>query len=189
MSIITVPNQHLRRMAKPIIKVDEKLKQLLAKLKNELELKQNPPGLGLAFPQIDKNIRAFAMRTITEQGPSSETKIIINPIIIKHSRQTSFGLDEKNPDLEGCLSIPKIYGSVPRWVWIEFDYQLVQADQLINQHQRLENFDARIVQHELDHLNGILFTDHILKHDLPAYLENDAKELIKVQDRSLFDLY
>ena len=189
MSIITVPNQHLRRTAKPVTQVDEKLKQLLAQLKLELELKQNPPGLGLAFPQIDKNIRAFAMRTTTEQGPSSEIKIIINPIITQHGHQTSLGLDKKNPDLEGCLSIPKIYGPVPRWTWIELDYQLVKANKLINQHQRLENFNARIAQHELDHLNGILFTDHILKYDSPAYLENNSGELVEIQDRSLLELY
>jgi peptide deformylase len=91
-------------------------------------------------------------------------------------------------DLEGCLSIPGIYGPVPRWSWIELEYQLVQDGELVTKTERFTDFTARIIQHEYDHLQGVLFTDHILEYGLPAYVQQ-GDELRPLDDRSVLRSY
>lgn len=102
-------------------------------------------GVGLAAPQIGVSLRFFAMDD--GNGPL----IIINPEIIEHSNEKELGE-------EGCLSLPGIFADVNRYKWVKLKYQ----DEYGNVHERLfEGYSARIVQHERDHLDGILFIDHL----------------------------
>lgn len=166
MKIITSPHQSLRKIAKPIEKVDKKLHQFVSDLGETLTSARNPRGVGLAAPQVDKNWRIFTMNL------NRKLTVYINPRIEKKSAKQIFGADPEDPDLEGCLSMPNFYGAVPRWEWVELVYDKISDDTLQTTSQRFENFAARVVQHEVDHLDGILFTDHSLKYDLPVYQQS-----------------
>ena len=99
-----------------------------------------------------------------------DLKIFLNPVIVDHSKETTYGADAEDPILEGCLSIPGIYGPVPRWEWVKVRYQTIDhRSQPVEKTERFSDFDARVIQHEYDHLQGILFTDYSLKMDLPVY--------------------
>jgi peptide deformylase len=90
--------------------------------------------------------------------------------------------------LEGCLSMPGLYGPVPRWSWIEIEFEdFVSPTSLALKSQKLrfEDFAARVVQHEADHLDGVLFTDYANDYDLPVYQENHKGELVEIEDKSL----
>lgn len=189
MDIISAPHPTLREKAQDIKSLDKKALQILNSLRVTLQNKQDPPGVGLAGPQVNKKIRAFAIRPVMERDEDNvAVEIFVNPKISKHSQDKVLGEDEDNPDLEGCLSIPKIYGPVPRWDWVELKYQLLQNNQLKNHTKKFKGFPARIIQHELDHLDGILFTDYIIKYDLPAYMAK-GEELVEINDRSVLDVY
>lgn len=182
-NIITVPHPTLRQKAKEIKKVDVKLKQNIELLLDNLVSQHDPDGVGLAFPQINKSIRGFAFRVDDPHEPRG-IRVFLNPIIVAHSQQTSLGDDPLQPHLEGCLSIPNLWGPVPRWEWLELHYQVLADDRLIDRQDKFDGFLARGMQHEFDHLNGVLFTDHILEHDLPVYLSQNG-HMKELDDREL----
>jgi peptide deformylase len=78
---------------------------------------------------------------------------MINPEIIEHSMT-------KQVTEEACLSIPNVFGEVERYKWVKIKYQNIQGKEII---KKLTGFTAIVVQHEIDHLNGILFTDKVIK--------------------------
>lgn len=187
--ILTVPNEILRAKSAPIdLKMNPKaLAKLVADLSDTLTKKDNPKGVGLADPQIGKNLRMFATylpaslntensgRDHDEDEPN-ELKIFINPEIIEHSKDMTFGPDPEDPILEGCLSIPNIYGPVPRFSWITIAYDTLDQKRNV---EKLYGFYGRVAQHEYDHLEGVLFTDYTLKLDLPIY-EYRKKKLVEI---------
>lgn len=124
-----------------------------------------PKGVGLAAPQVDKLWRVFV--TYLEGRPL----VFANPYIVKHSQQMIFGPKNDEDILEGCLSMPNIYGAVPRWEWVDLEYEVLNQDRLEPTKSRFADFHARVIQHELDHLNGVLFIDHSLEYDLPVFRE------------------
>lgn len=179
MKIISAPHPTLRTVASEVTKVDKKLRQFVNELEETLRLKDNPKGVGLAAPQVDKKLRIFSTQFALDEQYDSPAALkldyYINPTITKHSGKQTFGQDKKNPQLEGCLSIPHLYGPVPRWEWVELNYFVINNDELEEKNKKFLDFEARVIQHELDHLNGILFTDYILEYDLPFYVENKKK--------------
>lgn len=183
MKIIHVPHPTLRKTAKPIEAVDTKLKQMVTDLQETLAATTNPQGVGLAAPQVDKLQRMFAA-TLPEIGGMN---IYLNPVIAEHSKEVSFGPNKKEPYLEGCLSIPFIYGPVPRYEWIELEYDMIENDELVTYTQRFEDFAARVMQHELDHLDGILFTDYSHKFDLPVYRSKSRSDKMEEIDKSVLN--
>ena len=187
MSIITAPHPTLRKKANPVTTVDKKLLQNIQLLIENLVLEKDPQGVGLAFPQINKSIRGFAFRPETNKNKNA-VRVFLNPKILSHSETQSFGENENEPDLEGCLSVPKFFAPIPRWDWLELEFQLVNDQQLISHKQRFSGYHARIVQHELDHLDGILFTDYVLQHDLPIYIQKHNK-LVAFEDKELLKAY
>lgn len=140
--LIYYPNQILRQASKRITPLsDKELDKLVLEMKESMV---GHEGIGLAAPQIGKNIKLFVA---TGDGKNIET--FINPLIIKRSRQQ---IDFE----EGCLSIPGVYGIVKRPERITISYRDAEK------HLRLRTFDglwARVIQHEYDHLFGVLFTD------------------------------
>lgn len=187
MSIITAPHPTLRQTAKRIDVVDKKLLQNIDLLIKNLLLEKDPEGVGLAFPQINKSLRAFAFRPDPKEK-NIPTQVLINPEITQHSQEQVLGERSGEPDLEGCLSVPNLYAPVPRWSWIELTFELIEDNQLVLKKERFENYHARIIQHELDHLNGILFTDHVLKFNLPIYIE-DGDKMVELEDKELLEAY
>ncbi|HZZ98460.1 MAG TPA: peptide deformylase [Candidatus Saccharimonadia bacterium] len=177
--ILTVPNPLLRQKSTPVDLSDTKLlAKLVSDLGDTLVKKANPKGVGLADPQIGKNLRMFSTylqpslnspnsgRADPDEAEASELKIYINPKILAHSKAKTFGPDIEDPLLEGCLSIPGIYGPVPRYEWVTVSYTTPELKKV---EEKLHGFYARVAQHEFDHLEGILFTDYILALGLPLY--------------------
>lgn len=179
--IILVPHPSLRTKTKLVTHVDKKLNKFIKDLEETLYKKMNPKGVGLAAPQVNKLIRAFSMNL-------DELETFINPTIIKTSKNHTFGPDVEDPIFEGCLSMPELYGPVPRWEWVEVEYQVISDNKLVGKKRKMEAFEARVFQHEIDHLDGILFTDYSIKHDLPVYKETKKGKYEEV-DHSLLELF
>ncbi|HID91654.1 TPA: peptide deformylase [Candidatus Gracilibacteria bacterium] len=146
--IITVKNSDqkktLRTISDPVLKLDKTHKKLIEKMRKTLAKEET--GVGLAAPQIGKNIRII----LAVLG--KKTTVLINPEILTHSKTT-------NQDEEGCLSIPNRFGTVERWNKIELKFY---NEKFLPKTRTLSDFDARIVQHEIDHLDGVLFIDKVI---------------------------
>lgn len=147
--IILLPDPILRETALPVETVDDATRRLIEDM---LETMYAAPGVGLAAPQVGISRRLLVMDpSPKEEEP--EPLAMINPEILAYSDE--FGLGE-----EGCLSIPDIFAEVERPAAVEVRY--VDLDgQLVE--RRFEGRPAVILQHEVDHLNGVLFIDHLSK--------------------------
>lgn len=180
MKILTVPNQSLKTPSEEITSVDKKLLRFIKDMEDTLVNKKNPEGVGLSAPQVGKNIRVFT--TYLDRGKDREIATYINPRIRVANQKMTLGPNPKKPFLEGCLSIPHIFGPVWRHHSLTLEYQIINPDNLTleTKNTRFESFPARVVQHELDHLEGILFTERALEQDLPLYRE-EGGELVEIQ--------
>ena len=132
-------------------------------------------GVGLAAPQVDSSLRIFVMSSHPNprypDAPQQKPREIINPEIISKSEETE-------EDWEGCLSIPGIRGFVPRHNKIEvryFDRTGAENTEI------LDDFLARIFQHELDHLNGIVFLDR-LKSSMDIITDREYLKLLEQEE-------
>lgn len=191
MEIITAPHQGLRQVAKPVTKYDKKIKQFIADLIKTLQTGPSR-GVGLSAPQVNKSWRIFVTYLRSDgESRGGDPAIYLNPRLTKTSSKLELGGDQDSTPLEGCLSIPGIYGPVPRFGWVELEFERYdqKTDQLKTLKERLEGFPARLAQHEIDHLEGILFTDHSLEHDLPLYQEDERGELIKFNNKVLVEKF
>jgi peptide deformylase len=164
--IITLPNTRLRQKSQKIGIIHNEIKQLVEDMQAALidweESREHEVGVALAAIQIDEAFRIVVVRNNYDDKEDKTFTVFINPVITKYS-----GTIEE--DFEGCLSIIDIYGKVPRHSKIR-----VKAIDLAGQEFRLtaEGFLARVLQHEVDHTNGIVFVDHI-KDNLQAFFRLD----------------
>lgn len=142
-----VDNAILRAVSKPVLKVDKNLLKFIEKMKIAMEEER---GIGLAAPQVGKSIRVIVVRLDAEKKKFRDIGMI-NPQIIHFSEETVLGQ-------EGCLSIPGFFDEVERSKNIIVKFLDVKGKEQI---LRLEDLDARVVQHEVDHLDGILFVDRL----------------------------
>ena len=169
--IVTLPEPVLRRKAKPITKFDKNLQTLIDDM---IETMRAAPGVGLAAPQVDISEQLIVVEySENEEDEGEEEKpekpkklyVMINPEITKTSEEKILGV-------EGCLSIPGIQGEVER-------FESIQVKGLNRfgkpQKLKLNGWMARIFQHEIDHLNGVLFTD--LATRLWKFQEEEEHEL------------
>lgn len=185
-TIITVPHPALRDVATTITAADKKTLELLKDLDATLRAQTKPQGVGLAAPQLAIGKQAF----VTFVGPKDERQMqmFINPKIADHSEEVIFGEtpDDEDDRLEGCLSIPGLYGPVPRFIWVDMEFQELEQGELVTKQARFSDFHARVIQHEFDHLNGVLFTDYSLEYDLPVYREDpETEKLVEIDKRIL----
>lgn len=149
----------LRLTCKPVIKIDKKIKDLIKDLKDTLEIQKDPEGVGLAAPQIGKNLRIFAINY------KDLKRIVINPKIIKIKplvKSSPKKDTDKQEILEGCLSLPYYYGPLKREPYVKIKYLDEFGKEIV---EEFKGFDAQIIMHEIDHLNGVLFIDHLLKQN------------------------
>lgn len=126
-------------------------------------------GIGLAAPQVHESVRVFIAGIEEEDVRTGETEIVPLPVI--NPEVTALGRDLVE-DWEGCLSIPDIRGLVPRNRTVRLrglDREGVPVD------LELTDFPARVVQHEHDHLNGVLFFDRMKSFESLAYLEEYSR--------------
>ncbi len=144
----------LRKVAAPVDKIDLSLQQLIDEM---IFTMRDANGVGLAAPQISKQMRLVVIETPPEYDDdevipdSRQLHVMINPEITNASRKTTTGI-------EGCLSLPGFVGEVSRShaIMVEFLDRRGKKQRL-----RLKGWDARIVQHEVDHLDGIMYTDKL----------------------------
>jgi peptide deformylase len=160
--VVQAGDPRLRKVSKPVNKIDKKILLLISDLKETLLAHKDPEGVGLAAPQIGKSLRVFVMRD------GKEIKIVINPEIISVSKikVTKTAKDNKDEILEGCLSIPHYYGPLTRGKEITIKYLNEDGQKII---ETFKGFPAQIVQHEIDHLEGFLFVDKLLEQKRPLY--------------------
>lgn len=142
--VLKIPNPILRQKAKPVTQITDEIRRLVDDMRDTM---YDEPGVGLAAPQI-----GVSLRVIVYDNPENEEgfQILINPEIIKSEGQ------QKGP--EACLSIPDISGEVTRALDIQVEGMRLDGKKVS---LSLSEFTARIVQHEIDHINGILFIDRV----------------------------
>jgi peptide deformylase len=159
----------LRAKAKAIDPQDIKSPTIQRLIDDMMETMQEYHGIGLAAPQVHEGLRVFVAGLEEEDSRTGATEIV--PIAIINPEVTAIGRDLVE-DWEGCLSIPDIRGKVPRNRRIRvrgFDRDARPLD------LELEEFPARVVQHETDHLNGVLFFDRMKSFETLAFLEEYTK--------------
>ena len=184
--IITVPNKILTTPAKPVGKIDKKIKQIIQQMKDDLINKKNPTGVCLAATQIGISLRLF----ITKPTQTSPVDVFINPQItwsstdlaeIERPSDTKPTL-RKDRKLEGCLSIPDVWGYLKRPSKVKLKYTDIKGQP---QEKEFSGFIATIIQHETDHINGILFTQRVLEQEQKFYRieedDNGEEELVEIQ--------
>jgi peptide deformylase len=162
--IISLPNPHLRTRSKKIGIVTDEVKQLIDGMKAATldweDSREHEVGVALAAIQVDQPLRIVVVRNDFDNRDDKSFTVFINPEITKYEGKIE-------QDYEGCLSVPDIYGKVPRYSKVR-----VRAQDLDGRFFRVtaEGFLARVFQHEIDHTNGKVFIDHI-KDDPDAFFE------------------
>ncbi|MFH1462284.1 MAG: peptide deformylase [bacterium] len=136
------PNSVLRKKSKEVKEITSETKKLVEDM---MQVMEKEKGVGLAAPQVGVSERIIVVRA--EEGP----KVFINPQIIKKSKEKEIGE-------EGCLSFPHIFLKIKRAKEIEVAALNLQGEKI---RVEVRDFLARVFQHEIDHLNGILLIDHI----------------------------
>jgi peptide deformylase len=166
--IVTVPDPVLRQVAKPVEKIDKRILDIIRGMTRALLTAKDPEGIGLAAPQIGIPLRMFLARPDLKSPPL----LFINPEIIKYSQRQQ-APETKKGVYEGCLSIPHHYSPIHRSMSVTVRYQTVDTahgSQLTTHTRVFTGLIAHIIQHETDHLNGILFIDHVLAQNSKLYL-------------------
>lgn len=147
--IIILPDQHLRLVSKPVEKITPDIRSLAEDM---LETMYDAPGIGLAAIQVAQPLRLITM-DLSKDEDKPEPRVFINPEIISTS-------DELSVYEEGCLSIPEYYEEVERPARVRVRF--MDIDGKIREDDA-EGLYATCIQHEIDHLNGVLFIDHLSK--------------------------
>ncbi len=167
--IVTSPDPILAHPAKTVTSFDKRLMVLVKNMKATLRGTKNPKGVGLAAPQIGEPWRVF----VTRPKDADPIRVFINPTITHFSEDKTDGVPERENKLEGCLSIPKIWGRVKRSSSLTLKYQ----DETGAPHaEKFSGFLATIVQHETDHTNGILYVQRVLEQKGKLYQANKDEE-------------
>lgn len=140
LDIIKIGDEILRKVSTDIEDVDESVLKLIKNMKETLKKSK---GVGLAAPQVGVNKRLILVK------PQKETYVLINPVITYKSKETTC-------DTEGCLSVPGEWIDVKRYKEIEVEFIGEDGD---TYKVKAKDFFARVIQHEMDHLDGVLIVD------------------------------
>jgi peptide deformylase len=161
LELVTAPDPRLKSVSQPVANIDKKLRRFMDDM---VETMYAANGIGLAAIQIGVPQRV-AVIDLDPKGPNSKVIYLVNPKIIRAS-------DELSTYHEGCLSVPEIWDDVKRPARLTVEYQdengatqTVDADGLF----------ATCVQHEIDHINGLLFIDHLSRLKRSIALRKSAK--------------
>lgn len=152
--LIILPDPVLRQLSRPVERVDAPLRKLADDM---LETMYDAPGIGLAAIQIGEPLRMLVI-DLAKEGETPAPHVFINPEILESA-------DARSVYEEGCLSIPDYYAEVERPAAVRVKYLDREGKE---QEIMAEGLMATCLQHEIDHLNGVLFIDHIsrLKRDM-----------------------
>jgi len=170
--ILSYPDPRLRTIAEPVKTVDADIKQLI---KDMIETMYDAKGIGLAATQVDRHIQLIVM-DLSENNDSP--RVFINPKITPL-------VEDKKPYEEGCLSVPDVYDSVERPVKVKIE--ALDGDGKPFE-EIAEGLLVVCIQHEMDHLNGVLFVDYLsslkqtrARDKVRKYLKTREKQLDKVK--------
>ena len=178
LEIVSASSSVLFEQAKEVKKVDKSVLKLLDKMYESLLAARDPVGVGLAAPQVGKSLQIF----IAKPTAASPIQVFINPVISqknaernaeqrrrkiqRSSASSSAKFRDSHTKLEGCLSLPNIWGEVKRAPSTKISYM----DEKGKKHSKeFKGFMATIIQHEMDHLNGILFPKRVLEQQGNLY--------------------
>lgn len=168
MKIITTPDPRLREQSEKVVKIDDEILDIIAGMRKlSLDWEKDHPyelSAAMAAPQMGINKRIIIIRDDMEDKKKATFTALINPEIIRAEGKLK-------KDYEGCLSVPSYYGLVPRHTKVRVKAKLEDGTEV-----RIKATDelARTLLHEIDHLNGILFIDHI-KDDQDAFFKMSDK--------------
>jgi peptide deformylase len=166
--IIRTGDPKLATISKPIAKIDKKIMGIVNDLEDTLRAQKDPEGVGLAACQIGINLRIFSMVDKTQ------IKTLINPEILASVNKTKI----KNKILEGCLSLPNYYSPITRNYQAKVRYMDTNGKTIT---KIFTGMSAQIIQHEIDHLNGIMFVQRLIEQKKPLYeLKGDDWEEVEL---------
>lgn len=162
-NIITLPNDHLRQRSQRITQIDADTRQIISDMiAATLDWEAHRPNevaVALAAIQIDKPVRIVIIRADFDNKENKNFQVLINPEITKYE-------GEIITDYEGCLSVKDVYGKVPRYSKVRGRAIDINGNRI--KIKSTDPFLSRVLQHEVDHTNGICFVDHIA-HDQDAF--------------------
>ncbi|RYG36099.1 peptide deformylase [bacterium] len=145
--VLKIPDPKLRLKAEEIDRINKKTELLINDM---MRILRRANGVGLAAPQL-----GISQQVIVVAPDEMKPTAMINPIIIKSEGEQT--------GIEGCLSIPALYGDVTRASYVEVEAFDRKGRRMV---WELEGLPARVVQHEIDHLHGVLFIDKVIKETL-----------------------
>ena len=170
--VITTPDPRLRQKSTKVNNIDDEAKQIISEMvqscidwENEHEFELSA---AMAAPQLGYNRRIIVVREDMSNKDNANFIALINPEVIKTEGKTLY-------DYEGCLSVPTIYGKVPRPAKARIKAVLEDGTEV---RLKAQDFLARTLLHEIDHLNGILFIDHIKDQTDAFYKLDDKGDLV-----------
>jgi peptide deformylase len=168
--IITLPDKRLRSVSEPVGKITADIKKLVEAM---FESMYEAPGIGLAAVQLGELKRVVTMDLSKKEGPPNP-QVFINPEIVWKS-------EEQSTYEEGCLSIPEIHEDVERPARVKLKYLDIEG----KQHEvNAEGLFATCIQHEVDHLNGVLFIDHISKLKRDRIIKKFSKAAKRAEEKA-----
>jgi peptide deformylase len=183
--IVQAPNPVLSKQAEKVQKIDKQIKTLISDMVATLESASDPEGVGLAAPQIGKSLQLFVVKEsknapiITVINPKLET-IGELPTDERIDKKTG---KKKSVPLEGCLSLKDIWGIVKRYKKVRVSYL---DENGVQHNEEFSGFLAVIMQHEYDHLQGVLFPKRVLEQKGELYKsEKDEKGEVVFEEISI----
>jgi peptide deformylase len=165
--IVQAPKPVLASVANPIQKIDKTITALIKEMTESLLHAKDPEGVGLAAPQVGKSLQLF----IIKESRKDPLLVFINPELIIPKGEKLASNDESDKEhhevkLEGCLSLQDIWGIVHRYPKVEVAYMNEKGEK---RRDVFDGFMATIIQHEFDHLQGILFPRRVLEQKGQLY--------------------
>ena len=174
--IITTPDPRLRARSAKVREITPEVKQIIADMtESSLDWEQKHPyelSAAMAAPQLGVNQRIIIVRDDLDNKDVNTFTALINPEVIRTEGKTV-------KEYEGCLSVPEIYGMVARPDKVKIKATLEDGTEV---RLKAAGYLARTLQHEIDHLNGILFIDHIRDDDNAFYRMSDKGDLEPITD-------
>lgn len=176
MKIVQAPDSVLSAKAGPIKKIDKELLSLIEAMKITLVTASDPEGIGLAAPQVGKSLQLFVIK----ESKNAPYIVCINPKVTLLGKPLQRKSKKGRDLLEGCLSIKDIWGTVQRYPKVKVRFMDGTG---VTQEKIYSGFFATIVQHEYDHLQGILFPRRVLEQQGKLYKSHKDAEGVEVFDR------
>jgi peptide deformylase len=167
--VLQFPDPRLKRVSEPVTKITDELREIV---RDMCEVMYDEPGIGLAAPQIGESIRLFVIDTEWgDEGGERNPNVMINPEFTHKAGKITWE--------EGCLSVPDYMADVDRAAEVTIRAMDLDGKEILEEATGLR---AVCMQHELDHLDGILFIDRISRLKRSLYVKKRKKQLLTEQD-------